>query len=223
MATQWYTIVGVVGDMKNDGLANPAGTELFLSHLQMPAQVPPDMLRAAFIVFRAQGDPALPLAAIRREVNAIDPTLPIASVRTMDELLTAAQSRPRFLATLLTLFAIVALVLAAVGVYGVIAYSVAQRTRELGLRVALGAQPGDVLKLVLKRSLLLTACGVVVGLCGAWGLTRFIASLLYGITATDPLTFLAVTLLLSVVALSASYLPARAATRADPMVALRAE
>jgi putative ABC transport system permease protein len=224
-AADWFTIVGVVADAKNDGLERPAGTELFLSHLQIPERV--DFMRTAFIIFRADsakpGAAALPLNAIRRAVSAIDPALPISRVLPMEEVLSAAQSRPRLLTMLLTLFAVVALLLAAVGIYGVIAYSVAQRTRELGLRIALGAQPGDVLRLVLKRGVMLTVCGIALGLVGAWGLTRFLSGLLYGVTATDPLTFVAVTLLLGAIAVLASYLPARAATKADPMIALRTE
>jgi putative ABC transport system permease protein len=221
LATDWYTVVGVVADTKNDGLDKPAGTELFLSHLQIPERA--DIARTPFIIFRATGDAALPLNEIRRELSTIDPSLPITRVRSMDEVLSAAQSRPRFLTLLLTLFAVVALILAAVGIYGVIAYSVAQRTRELGLRIALGAQPGDVLKLVLKRGAMLTVSGIVIGLIGAWGLTRFLSGLLFGVTATDPVTFLGVTLALGAIAVFASYLPARSATRVDPIIALRTE
>jgi putative ABC transport system permease protein len=225
LATQWYTIVGVVADAKNEGLDRPAGTELFLSHLQIPERA--ELMAAAYILFRSPpetaGNVSLALNAIRREVTAIDPSLPITRVMSMEEVLSAAQSRPRLLTLLLTLFAVVALTLAAVGIYGVIAYSVAQRTRELGLRIALGAQPADVLRLVLKRGVMLTVCGIALGLMGAWGLTRFLSGLLYGVTATDPVTFVGVTLLLGAIAVLASYLPARAATKADPMIALRTE
>lgn len=137
--------------------------------------------------------------------------------------MSAAQSRPRFLTLLLTLFSSAALMLAAVGVYGVIAYSVAQRTKEFGLRMALGAQRGDLLKLVVGQGLILLAAGVVLGLGGALSLSRFLSSLLYGVRPTDPITFIAIPIVLGAVAVLASYIPARRATRVDPMVALRYE
>ena len=141
----------------------------------------------------------------------------------MDEVMSATQSRPRFLTILLTLFSAVALVLAVVGIYGVISYSVAQRTREFGLRMALGAQRAEVLSLVLKRGMLLGLIGVIVGLAGALSLTRFLSGLLFGVTPTDPITFGAVSLLLAAIAFLASYIPARRATKVDPMEALRHE
>jgi len=156
-------------------------------------------------------------------VNDLDPALPVANVRTMDEVMSATQSRPRFLTILLTLFSAVALVLAVVGIYGVISYSVAQRTREFGLRMALGAQRAEVLSLVLKRGMLLGLIGVIVGLAGALSLTRFLSGLLFGVTPTDPITFGAVSLLLAAIAFLASYIPARRATKVDPMEALRHE
>ncbi len=156
-------------------------------------------------------------------MNDLDPALPVANVRTMDEVMSATQSRPRFLTILLTLFSAVALVLAVVGIYGVISYSVAQRTREFGLRMALGAQRAEVLSLVLKRGMLLGLIGVIVGLAGALSLTRFLSGLLFGVTPTDPITFGAVSLLLAAIAFLASYIPARRATKVDPMEALRHE
>jgi putative ABC transport system permease protein len=141
----------------------------------------------------------------------------------MQDVFSVAQSRPRFLALLLTMFAGVALTLAAVGIYGVISYSVAQRTKEFGLRLALGAQCGDVLGIVLGRSALLTLAGIGIGLIGAFALTRFLATLLFGVSTTDPVTFLVVSVVLGMVALLASYIPARRATKVDPIVALRNE
>jgi predicted permease len=217
----WYTVVGVVSDAKNEGLDKPAGSELYFSHTQTPERI--DLMRSIFVVVRAQASPGSLANAVRRAVAEIDPSLPVTRIRTMDQLIADAQSRPRFLTALLTLFATVALILAAVGIYGVISYSVAQRTRELGLRMALGAQPRDVLNLVLKRGVMLTITGLLIGIAGAWVLTRFLSGLLFGVTATDPATFATVSVLLGLVAIVASYLPARYATRVDPMVALRAE
>src|SRR5437016_2963656 len=148
-------------------------------------------------------------------------TLPLANVCSMEDVMSAAQSRPRFLTLLLTLFSSVALILAAVGIYGVISYSVAQRTREFGVRIALGAQPADLLGIVLRRGMLLAGIGVLTGLAGAFWLTRFLMSLLFGVTPTDPVTFGTIPLLLVGVALLASYIPARPATKIDPIVALR--
>jgi putative ABC transport system permease protein len=161
--------------------------------------------------------------ALRQELRELDPGLPLAKVRTMNEVMAAAQSRPRFLTLLLTLFASVALILAAVGIYGVISYSVAQRTKEFGVRIALGAQRRDVLGIVLGGGLLLALAGIGVGLIGAFILTRFLSTLLFGVTPTDPITFIVVSVLLGLVAFLASYIPARRATRVDPMVALRYE
>jgi putative ABC transport system permease protein len=144
-------------------------------------------------------------------------------VRTMDDVLSVAQSRPRFLTLLLALFSSVALVLAAVGLYGVISYSVAQRTSEIGIRISMGAQPGDVLKLILGQGLRLGVCGVSAGAAGAFLLTRLMRGLLFGINAFDPMTFAAMAAILLAVVILASYVPARRATKVDPMVALRYE
>ena len=215
----WCTVVGVVADVKNAGLDKPAGTELYL-----PFNQPQGLGNNRFsIVVRSAGDLTSLIGAVRREVRDLDPTIPVANVRTMDEVMSAAQSRPRFLTALLTLFSSVALILAAVGIYGVIAYSVAQRTKEFGLRMALGAERGDLLKLVVGQGLILVAAGVLLGLGGALSFTRFLSSLLYGVRPTDPITFSVVPLVLGAVALLASYLPARRATKVDPMVALRYE
>lgn len=218
---RWYTVVGVVTDVKNNGLDRPAGTEIYYPYTQLNPNT--ERLRYLYIAIRSRIPAQAVISAVRREVSAIDATLPMSQVRTMEEVLSEAQSKPRFLTLVLTLFAGVALVLAAVGIYGVISYSVAQRTKELGIRMALGAQHNRVIGLVLGRGLLLVALGLGVGLVGALALTRFLSGFLFGITATDPATFSVVSLLLAGIAILASYIPARRATRVDPLVALREE
>jgi len=222
-STDWYTVVGIVADAKNDGVEKPARTELYLLYPQLPAIEIGAYATSGYIAVRGQSDPSVMVSAVRREVRDLDPTLPITNVRTMEEVLSATQSRPQFLTTVLTLFAGVALALAAIGVYGVISYAVSQRIKEFGLRMAIGAQPSDVLGLVLKRGLLLIVSGLVVGLTGAFASTRLLAGFLFGVAATDPTTFVAVSVLLGVVAIAASYVPAHRATKADPLVALRTE
>ena len=217
----WCTVIGVVEDVKNHGLDKPTGTEIYLSRGQTYTQG--DRIFYIYLAVRSPGSPSTVINTLRRELRDLDPSLPLARVRTMDEVVSAAQSRPRFLALLLTLFSSVALVLAAVGIYGVISYSVAQRTKEFGVRMALGAQRGDVLGIVLGRGMLLTLIGIGIGLGGAFVMTRFLSRLLFGVTPTDPATFVVVSMVLAIVAFLASYIPARRATKVDPMVALRYE
>ncbi|PYT88663.1 MAG: hypothetical protein DMG36_23730 [Acidobacteria bacterium] len=216
----WSTIVGVVDDVKNAGLERPAGTELYLPYRQPAGAGNSDM----YVVMRAQaGDPRSLTSVVREQLNQIDPSLPLADVRLMEDVLSRAQARPRFLTLLLSLFSVVALAIATVGIYGVVSYSVARRTKEFGLRMVLGAQGGDVLGLVMKQGAGMVAIGIVVGLATAFALTRLMASLLFGVTATDLPTFTGVTVLLFAVALAACYLPARRATRVDPIQTLRYE
>jgi len=215
---EWYTVVGVIADVKNNGIDQPTGTEFYLPFSQGYI-----WLNSVHIAVRSQIASSAVVSSVRRAVHDIDPALPLTKVRTLDEVVAASQSRPRFLTLLLTLFAGVALTLAAVGIYGVISYSVAQRTREFGIRMALGAQHRAVLGQVLRRGLLLTVGGVVIGLIGAFALTRFLSGFLFGVAPTDPATFAGVSLLLGVIAILASYIPARRATRVDPLVTLRAE
>jgi ABC-type antimicrobial peptide transport system permease subunit len=163
------------------------------------------------------------LNAIRNEVRNLDPTLPLYEVKTMTEHMKLSLFPARIAATVLGGFGIVALTLAAIGIYGVTSYSVAQRTREIGIRMALGAQLSDVLKLILSHGVKLTILGVGIGLAGAYALTRALTSLLYGVSASDPLTFGFISLILMLVALLACYLPARRATKVDPLEALRYE
>ncbi len=219
MTDPWCTIVGVVEDVKNAGLDRPAGTEIYLPYRQAQASG----YRNMYVVIRGRGDPRPLVGAVRQELSRLDSALPLAQVRLMDDVMSAAQSQPRFLTILLGLFSGVALAIATVGIYGVISYTVARRSKEFGLRMALGAQPGDVLRLVMKQGAGLALLGVGVGLAAAFGLTRLMSTLLFGITPTDPATFGSVSLVLAAVALAACYVPARRATRVDPIQTLRYE
>lgn len=212
----WLTIVGVVKDIRFRLSMRPAA-QVYLPYMQSPSFGPRDL------ALRTKIDASSLMAAVRTEVWAIDKDQPIANVSTMDQLLADSIERPRFNTLLLAIFSVIALVLAAVGIYGVMSYTVTQSTREIGIRMALGAQAADVLKLVVGQGLVLALIGVGIGVAGAFGLTRLLATLLYGVTATDPLTFAGVSVLLMVVALLACYVPARRATKVDPMVALRYE
>jgi putative ABC transport system permease protein len=174
-------------------------------------------------VIRTDGDPAEMTPAVRRELSAIDPDQPVSDVRTMRQVMADTTGRARFNTLLFGLFAGLATLLAAVGIFGVMNYSVTLRTREIGIRMALGAQPARVLTLVLRQGLLLTLVGIGIGLVGALALTRVMSSLLFGVDATDPLTYAAIMLLLAAVSLIACYIPARRATRIDPLTALRYE
>ncbi len=216
----WCTIIGIVDDVKNAGLDRPAGTELYLPYRQPAGAGNSDM----YVVMRTPvGDPRSLASVVREQLNEIDPSLPLADVRLMEDVLTRAQARPRFLTLLLSLFSGVALAIATVGIYGVVSYSVARRTKEFGLRMVLGAQGGDVLGLVMKQGAGMVAIGIVAGLATAFALTRLMASLLFGVTATDLPTFAGVTVVLFGVALAACYVPARRATQVDPIQTLRYE
>jgi putative ABC transport system permease protein len=216
----WFTVVGIVEDTKNLGVDKPAGTELYFLQPQLVSfGVSPQMN----FVLRTTGDPAAFSSTVRAAVRELDPGLPLYEMKTMSDVVADSLVRPRFLSLLLGAFSAIALALAAVGIYGVMAYSVSQRTNEIGVRVALGASTRNVLSLVLGQGLKLTLIGVGVGLVGAFLLTRLMRTLLYEVSATDPGTFLAVVLLLAAVALLACWIPARRATKVDPMVALRYE
>jgi predicted permease len=209
-------IVGVVGDMRDDDLASTADPTFYLPLDQTPGE-------GVVIVARTAAPPASITSALRGVVRDLDPTLPVYQVHTMEEQVASSVSRQRFYATLLGVFASVALVLAAVGLYGVIAYAVSQRTHELGVRVALGATGDRISRMVIGEGVFLTAAGVIVGLAASLAGTRLIAKLLYNVKTSDPLTFVAVALLLGVVAACASYIPARRAARVDPLVAMRGD
>jgi putative ABC transport system permease protein len=217
---QWCSIVGVVGDVKQSSFTEKPSTAIYLPYAQAPATF---LMSDLTFVVRTGSEPLSAAEEARQAIVAVDPDLPIFDVATMQELVYQSMSEPRFNTVLLGIFAMLAFVLATVGIYGVMSYTVTQRTHEIGVRMALGAARGDVLKLVVGQGMMLALIGVGIGLAAAFGLTRFLASFLFGVQPTDPLTFVTVSLLLTVVALSASYIPARRATRVDPMVVLRYE
>ena len=212
----WLTVVGVVGDVRYDGIAGEVQPALYLPFAQDPF---PGM----YMFVRAAGDPLAVVPAVQRAVLAVDPELPLARVTTLAKLVSDSVARPRFNAVLLAVFAGLAFALAAVGVYGVVSYAVAQRTREVGIRLALGAHPGDVLRLTLWRGLRPVLAGVGLGVAGAAAASRLLAHLLYDTSPHDPGTYLALAALLTVVAAVACFLPARRATLVDPMSALRSD
>jgi predicted permease len=207
-------IVGVVGDTKTGSLTGESGAQMYVPHAQ------DSQWNFMGLVIRTAGDPAAFATTLRREVQALDKDQPIYNVRTMDDVVMNSIGTRRVSMQLFTVFACAALLLAALGIYGVMAYSVTQRTQEIGLRMALGAQKSDVLGLVIRQGMALSVIGVIVGLAGALALTRVIGNLLFGVTATDPATFVAIPLVLLFVALLACYLPARRAARLDPTRAL---
>ena len=217
----WFTIVGVVEDTRNIGVDKPAGTELYFLDQQVTALF--NGLGRRNYVVRTAGDPMQVAAAARAAVRELDPTLPIYGLQPLSDVVADSLVRPRFLSLLLGAFSAIALVLAAVGIYGVMSYVVSQRTNEIGVRMALGARSSDVLKLMLGQGTRLAAAGVVLGLLGSFALTRVMSTLLFEVSVTDPLTFVTSVVLLTVIALLACYLPARRATKVDPLIALRAE
>jgi putative ABC transport system permease protein len=212
----WREIVGVVGDVKQFGLDVDSRVTMYLPHSQQPA-------RFMTVVVRGTGDLTTIAASVRSQIGAIDKDLGVSNIRTMEQVRDSSVAPQRFTLLLLMIFAGAAVLLAAVGIYGVISYTVAQRTPEIGLRMALGASRQDVVALVAKQGMLLTGLGVCSGLLAAFGLTRLIQTLLFGVTSTDPLTFGLIPVLLAIVALAACVIPARRAARVDPMVALRYE
>jgi predicted permease len=214
----WATVVGVAADVRHRELIRQSNTDpdIYLSLFQQPTD-------SLGLVVRSKSDAAGLAAAVRHEVQSLDPNLPLYSIETMEQLLSGQTAGARFSAVILLFFALLALVLAVAGIYGVMAYSVTQRTHEIAIRMALGAQARDVLRLVVGQGMLLALIGVGLGLVAAFALTRLMSSLLYGVSATDPATFIFIPLLLASVALLASYIPARRATKVDPMEALRYE
>ena len=212
----WRSVVGVVGEVKHYGLNASSYPHIYIPYAQMP-------IPYVCLVARTGADPAALPAALREKVRGIDTGLPLYNIKTMEQYVSGSLARPRFTTLLLGIFAAVAVILAAVGIYGVISYSVAQRTHEIGIRLALGATRRDVLRLILGQCARFSLAGVAIGIAGAVALTRLLGSLLFGVGPLDPPTYAGVSILFISVALVASYMPARRATRVDPAVALRCE
>jgi putative ABC transport system permease protein len=218
MGEPWITVVGVVQTVKNQLVGEPR------PHLYIPYRQPHfNFFPPQDLIVRTSGDPLSLAASVRREIWAIDKDQPISNIQTMEQILSTAVEQPRFNMLLLAIFASIALILSSVGIYGVLSYSVTQRTQEIGIRLALGAQRRDILKTMVGEGMKLTLVGVVIGLGGAFALTRVLSSLVFGVSVTDLTTFVGIPLLLAGVALLASFIPARRATKVDPMVALRYE
>jgi ABC-type antimicrobial peptide transport system permease subunit len=207
-------IVGVVANVKRRGLSQEVFPETYASYMQ------PTFSNFSVVV-RSTADPSTVMAAIRAQIRELDRDLPLSDLRQLKELVAASVSRPRFYTTILGVFASIALILAAVGIYGVISYAVSLRTRELGIRIALGATGRQVSGLVLQQGVGLAIAGVAVGGAGAYWLTRLLSKLLFGVSATDPLTFVGVAALLTAIAAIASFVPARRAAKVDPLLAMR--
>jgi predicted lysophospholipase L1 biosynthesis ABC-type transport system permease subunit len=218
-------IVGIVGDVRERGLDRDLAPVYYVPEAQAPDGLVAlcNRVVAASWVLRTRGNPAALAGSVQREMLRVDPQLPVAQVCSMARIVAKSTARQNFNMLLLGIFAGVALLLATVGIYGVMAYTVEQRTAEIGIRVALGARQVQMLGLILKHGLLLAGMGVAIGLGAAYGLTRLLAGLLFGVTASDPATFVIVSVILTAVALLACFIPASRAARVDPIVALRCE
>ncbi len=217
---EWYTVIGVVADLKNAGADRPTGTELFIPYNNTENV---GGTESPYILVRANGNPAQLANAVREAVRSLDPSLPVAKVRVMEDVVAAASSRPRFLTLILGLFSVLALVLAAVGIYGVISYSVAQRTAEFGIKIALGAEPRMLLRQVLQQGMLLGVAGMGVGTVVAFFLTQFVEGLIFGVSGLDMTSLGATAAVLALATLAACWIPAARAMRTEPIQALRYE
>ena len=215
-AADAFTIVGVVADVRSRGLAVAPQPEAYFAHAQLP-------LTDMAIVIRTSGNPLGQVAVIRSELKAVDPDIPVPNVRTLEQVVSDSLDRPRFLTTLVSLFSAVALTLAAVGIFGLLSFAVARRTREMGIRIALGASPRSLVGAIVRDASVLVATGMTIGLGAALALTQVLKSELFGVSPTDPVTLAAVIVTLGATALTASLVPAWRAAAVDPMVALRAE
>jgi len=218
-------IVGVVAHVKHFGLdaVEPIQPQLYLPFNQAPNEALPSMAPRMSLIIRTQSDPLNLTAAVRRQVQTLDPNQPVYNVSSMDQVIDQSLGAQRLSMSLLTFLASLALMLAAVGIYGVMSYTVTQRAHEIGIRMAIGAQRRDVFKLVMRKGMALVLIGVGLGLLGAFALTRLMASMLFNVEPTDPFTFISIGILLIGVALLACYIPGRRATKVDPLVALRYE
>jgi predicted permease len=218
-------IVGIVGDVRENGLKASDDPVMYVPEAQVTdglTKLANGLIPTSWII-QTTGDPSALSAAIQHEMQSVDSQLAASKIRTMDQVISESTARQNFNMLLLTIFASLALLLAAIGIYGLMSYTVEQRTQEIGIRMALGANRGDMLKLVVRQGMLLTGIGVVIGLAASFGLNRLLANLLFGVKTTDPTTYVAVAAILVSVALLATYIPARRATKIDPLVALRYE
>jgi putative ABC transport system permease protein len=212
-----HEIVGVVGNVRHLSLQKDFTPEMYLSAAQVPINF------VSVVVRTSLSDPAALTTAVRNQLASLDRDIPLTQVRVFDEYMSRTLAKPRFNALLLSIFAGTALLLTAIGIYGVLAYSVSQRTNEIGIRIALGAAQSNIFRLVVGEAMLLVAISIAIGLLGAFMATHFLNSLLYGVAAWDPVTFASIATLIAGVAFLACWLPARRAARVDPVIALRAE
>ena len=223
MQNPWATVVGIVADERHNGVTGIVKEKFYVPHSQWHVTTGNDPIRNVFLVIRTSSDPLGVAGPARAEIRQMDPNLPVANIRPMTEVVSTALATPRLTGFLLGVFAAIALALAAVGIYGVLAYLVSQRTHEIGIRLAIGADRSQVLRMVLRQGMTLAVVGIGIGLAAALALTQLMQSLLYQVTATDPMTYAVVPLALLLVTLVASYLPAFRATRVSPTIALRTQ
>jgi putative ABC transport system permease protein len=221
MRNPWVNVIGIVADERHNGVTGVVKEKFYIPHSQWHVVTGGNIIRNVFVVARTAGDPLAVAGALRNEIRQMDPNLPVANIRPMSEVVSTALATPRLTGFLLATFATIALMLAAVGIYGVLSYLVSQRTHEIGIRLAIGADRRQVLLMILRQGVMLALFGIGVGIVGAFALTRLMQSLLYQVAPSDPITFAAVPVALVIVAAMASYLPARRATRVSPVTALR--
>jgi predicted permease len=214
-------IVGIVGDVRSQGLSQPAPPAVYVPFEQAPR--PPYQGRAVSFIVRTTGDPSAIVPSARAAVAAVDPGVPLANIQSMSQIVSESTGQPRFATLVLSFFAAVAFFLSGLGLYGMLSYGVEQRVREIGVRVALGASRGEIVRLIVGKGMMLALVGVAIGVPGAWAVTRLLGDVLSGVSTSDPLAYVAVVVMLALSAVLATYLPARRATRVDPLVALRAE